>query len=170
MSDLQTFHGHLVDLRRHVNVHWRHLHPFAPTDRYELWLRAPDGAERKFTIHTREMPARRGHELSLVATTHRRPRVLGLANWTTIDGVNYARSEPPSLVHGFDGLWLIAAFIGMTTRFGDAGMALLVPAAGVVVATVAAVRWAARRRLASLVDRALDLETWRTVKGRVVLH
>jgi hypothetical protein len=31
-------------------------------------------------------------------------------------------------------------------------MALFVPAAGLVVATVAAVRWAARRRLASQVD------------------
>lgn len=170
MHELPTFHGHVVDLRRHVNVHSRHLRPFAPTERYELRLRAPDGAERKFTLHTREMPARRGHELSLVTTTHRRPRVLGLANWTTIDGVNYARSEPSALVRGLDGVWLVVSLIGMTARFGDAGMALFVPAAGVVVATVAAVRWAARRRLASQVDRALDLEAWRTAEGRVVLH
>lgn len=79
MPERQIFHGQVVDLRRHVNVHLRHLRPFAPTDRYELWLRAPDGAERKFTLHTREMPARRGHELSLVTTTHRRSRVLALA-------------------------------------------------------------------------------------------
>lgn len=170
MTDLQTFHGHLVDLRRHVNVHWRHLHPFAPTDRYELWLRAPDGGERKFTVHTREMPARRGHEVSLITTAHRRPRVLALANWTTIDGVNYARSEPPGLVHGFDGVWLVAAFIGMTARFGDAGMVLFVPAAGVLLAAVAAVRWVARRRLAVQVDRAIDLEARRTATVRVVLH
>ena len=170
MPELQTFHGHVVDLRRHVNVHLRHLRPFAPSDRYELWLRAPDGAERKFTLHTREMPARRGHELSLVATSHRRPRVLGLANWTTIDGVNYARSEPPGLVQGFDCVWLIAAFVSMTAGLGDAGMALFVPAAGVLVATVAAVRWVARQRLALQVDRALDLEAWRTAKGQAVLH
>lgn len=86
--DLRTSAGRLVDLRRHVNVHWRHRHPIAPTDRYELWLRAPDGTERKFTVHTREMPARRGHELSLITTAHRRPRVLAVANRTTIDGVN----------------------------------------------------------------------------------
>jgi hypothetical protein len=170
MSYLQTFHGHLVDLRRHVNVHWRHLHPFAPTDRYELWLRAPNGAEHKFTIHTREMPARRGHEVSLITTTHCRPRVLALANWTTIDGVNYARSEPPSLVQGFDGVWLVAAFVGMTATFGDARAALLVSAAGMMLATVAAVRWVARQRLAAQVDRAIDLEARRTATGRVVLH
>jgi hypothetical protein len=42
MPDRHTLRGHLVDLRRHVTVHWRHLHPIAPTDRYELWLPAPD--------------------------------------------------------------------------------------------------------------------------------
>lgn len=56
---------------------------------YELWLRAPDGMEHKVTVHTREMPARRGHEVSLITTARRRPRVLAPANWTTIDGVNY---------------------------------------------------------------------------------
>jgi hypothetical protein len=170
MPELQTFHGHLVDLRRHVNVHLRHLHPIAPTDRYELWLRAPDGIERKFTVHTREMPARRGHEVSLITTAHSRPRVLALANWTTIDGVNYASSEPPGLVRVGDALWLAAAFVGMTAWLEDAGMVLFVPAAAVVLAGVAAVRWVARQRLAWRVDREIDLEAWRTAKGPLPLH
>ena len=170
MPELQTFHGRLVDLRRHVNVHWRHLHPIAPTDRYELWLRAPDGTERKFTVHTREMPARRGHEVSLITTPHRRPRVLALANWTTIDGVNYARSEPPGLVRVGDVLWLAAGFVGMTAWLGDAGMVLFLPAAAVVLAAVSAVRWVARQRLAWRVDQAIDLEAWRTAKGPTPLH
>jgi hypothetical protein len=170
MPDLQTFHGHLVDLRRHVNVHWRHLRPIAPTDRYELWLRAPDGTERKFIVHTREMPARRGHEASLITTARRRPRVLALANWTTIDGVNYARSEPPGLVRVGDVPWLAAGFVGMTAWLGDAGMVLFAPAAAVVLAVVAAARWVARQRLAWRVDRAIDLEAWRTAKLPVPLH
>jgi hypothetical protein len=170
MPDLQTFHGHLVDVRRHVNVHWRHLHPIAPTDRYELWLRAPDGTERKFTVRTREMPARHGHQVSLITTAHRRPRVLALANWTTIDGVNYARSEPPGLVRVGDVLWLAAGFVGMTAWLGDAGMVLIVPVAAVALAVVSAVRWAARQRLAWRVDRAIDLEAWRTTKGPAPLH
>lgn len=170
MPELQTFHGHLVDLRRHVNVHWRHLHPIAPTDRYELWLRAPEGTERKFTVHTREMPARRGHEVSLITTTHSRPRVLALANWTTIDGVNYARSEPPGLVRMGDVLWLAAGFAGMAAWLGDAGMVLFVPAAAAVLAAVAAARWAARQRLAWRVDRAIDTEAWRTATRPVPLH
>jgi hypothetical protein len=170
MSELPSFHGHIVELRRHVNVHWRHLHPIAPTDRWELWLRAPEGTERKFTVHTRDMPARRGHEVSLITTTHRRPRVLALANWTTIDGVNYARSEPPRLVRVGDALWLAAGFVGITAWLGDAGMVLFVPAAAVVLAAVAAARWVARQRLAWRVDRAIDLEAWRTAKGPAPLH
>jgi hypothetical protein len=170
MPDLQTFHGHLVDLRRQVNLHWRHLHPIAPTDRYELWLRAPDGTERKFTVHTREMPARRGHEISLITTPHGRPRVLALANWTTIDGVNYARSEPPGLVGVGDVLWLAAGFVGMTAWLGDVGMVLFVPVAAVVLAGAAAVRRVARQRLAWRVDRAINLEAWRTAMGPMPLH
>jgi hypothetical protein len=170
MPDLQTFHGHLVDLHRHVNLHWRHLHPIVPTDRYELWLRAPDGTERKFTVHTREMPARRGHEVSLITTTNCRPRVLALANWTTIDGVNHARSEPPGLVRVADVLWLAAGFVGMTAWLGDAGMVLSVPVAAVVLVGVAAAHWVARQRLAWRVDRAIDLEAWRTAKGPVPLR
>jgi hypothetical protein len=170
MPELQTFNGRIVDLRRHVNVHWRHLHPFAPTDRYELWLRGPDGIERKFTVHTREMPARRGHEVSLITIPHRRPRVLALTNWTTIDGVNYARSEPPGLVRVGDVLWLTAGLVGMTAWLGDAGMVLFVPAAAVVLVVVSAVRWVARQRLSWRVDRAIDLEAWRTTKGPMPLH
>jgi hypothetical protein len=170
MSELPTFHGHIIELRRHVNVHWRHLHPIAPTYRWELWLCAPDGTERKFTVHTRDMPARRGHEVSLITTTHTRPRVLALANWTTIDGVNYARSEPPGLVRAGDVLWLAAGFVGMTAWLDDAGMVLFVPAAVVVLAVVAAARWVARQRLAWRVDRAIDLEAWRTAKGSEPLH
>lgn len=167
---LETFHGRRIDLHHHADVHWRRLHPLAPTDRYELWLRAPDGTERKFTVHTRGMPARRGHEVSLITTTHRRPRVLALANWTTIDGINYARSEPPGLVRVGDVPWLAAGFVGMTAWLGGAGMVLFFAAAAVLLVVVSAVRWAARQRLAWRVDRAIDLEAWRTTKGPAPLH
>jgi hypothetical protein len=116
------------------------------------------------------MPARRGHEVSLITTTHRRPRMLALANWTTIDGVNYARSEPPCLVRVGDVLWLAAGFVGMTAWLGDAGMVLFVPVAAVVLAVASAVRWAARQRLGWRVDRTIDLAAWQTTKGPAELH
>jgi hypothetical protein len=96
--------------------------------------------------------------------------VLALANWTTIDGVNYARSESPGLVRVGDVPWLAAGFVGMTAWLGDAGMVLFVPAAAAVLVVVAASRWLARQRLAWQVDRAIDLEAWRTAKEPAPLH
>lgn len=49
-------------------------------------------------------------------------------------------------------------------------MALFVPGAAVMLVAVAAVRWVAWRRLAWRVDRAIDLEAWRTAKGPAPLH
>ena len=93
MTTLQAVHGRIVELRRHTNVHLYGRRPLGPTDRYELWIKLPDEGERKFTVNTRHMPARRGHEVSLIITRHKVPRVLALANWSTIDGVNYARTD-----------------------------------------------------------------------------
>lgn len=116
------------------------------------------------------MPARRGDEVSLITTAHSRPRVLALVNWTTIDGVNYASSELPGLVRVGDVPWLAAGFVGMTACLGDAGIVLFVPLAAAVPAAVAASRWLARQRLAWRVDRAIDLEAWRTAKEPAPLH
>lgn len=93
-----------------------------------------------------------------------------LANWTTIDGVSYARSDPPGLIRVGDVLWLVAGFAAMTAWLGDAGMVLFVPGAAVVLAAVAALRWLAWQRLAWRVDRAIDLEAWWTAKGPEPLH
>ncbi len=49
-------------------------------------------------------------------------------------------------------------------------MVLFVPVAAVMLASVAAVRWVARQRLAWRVDRAIDLEEWRTAQRPAPLH
>lgn len=67
-------------------------------------------------------------------------------------------------------LWLAACFVGMTAWLGDAGMVLFVPAAAVVLAVAATVRWVVRQRLAWRVDREIDMEAWRTAKGPLPLH
>jgi hypothetical protein len=170
-------------LRSQLNGFWlraeRRESKSVPADCYKRSSRAPDGTERKFTVQTREMPARRGQEVSLITTTHRRPRVLALANWTTIDGVftdrriggvNYPRSEQPGLVQVSDLPWLAAGFVGIAAWLEDAGMVLFVPDAAVVLAVVAAVRWVARQRLTWRLDREIDLEAWRTAMGPAPLH
>jgi hypothetical protein len=116
MSTLQTIHGRLIDLRRYTNVHLYYARrPLGPTERYELWIKPTAGAEQKFTVNTRNLPARCGHEISLIVTDQKVPQVLGLVNWSILDGVNYAHSEAPPLVRVWDFPLLAVAFLIMAT-------------------------------------------------------
>ena len=163
MPTLQVVHGRIVDLRRYTNVHLYYgRRPFGPTDRYELWVRLHDGVERKFTVNSRTMPARRGHEVSLIVTTQKPPQVLGLANWTTIDGANYARTDAPPLVRVWDFVALSAAFLAVAILYVDIGMVLFGPAAVAYLLAAGLGRAFARARRAAQVDRTIDAEAQRT--------
>lgn len=156
MPELQTTCGRIVDLRRHTNVHLYGRRPLGPTDRYELWVRQRGGRERKFTIHTRTMPARRGHDVSVVAVAGVSAlRVLAMINWTTADAVNYVRADPPSLLLGSDVAVVVSVLVAMVVVFGDAGLALSVPAATVWLVVAASVRAIGRAVGALRVDRAM---------------
>lgn len=171
MPTLQAIHGRLVEVRRFTNIHlYVGRRPFGPTERYELWLKPDDGAERKFTVNTRTMPARRGHEVSLIVTAHKVPQVLGLANWSTIDGVNYARTDAPSLVRARDIVVLPAALLALAIIYGNVGMVLFVPGAVVYLAAAGFGRAMARTRRAAQVDRAIDAEARRTSRSTPTLQ
>lgn len=162
MATLQAIHGRLIDLRRYTNVHLTHgRRPLGPTERYELWIKPPTGIEQKFTVNTRNLPARRGHEISLIVTDQKLPQVMGLANWSTIDGVNYARSEAPSLVRVWDFPLLAVAFLIMATIWGNVGMLLFVPGALAYLVMASIGRAITRTRRARRVDRAMDAESRR---------
>lgn len=171
MPTLQVVHGRIVDLRRYTNVHLYYgRRPFGPTDRYELWVQRPDGVERKFTVNTRTMPARRGHEVSLIVTTHQVPQVLGLANWTTIDGVNYVRTDAPPLVRTWDFVALSVAFLASAILYGAIGIVLFVPAAVVYLLAAGLGRGVVRTRQAAQVDRAIDAEARRMSRSARMLQ
>ena len=161
MATLQAFHGRNVELRRHTNVHCYGHRPLGPTDRYELWIEPPAGVEQKFTVNTRTMPARRGHAVSLIVTAHKLPQVLGLANWTTADGINYARTEAPPLLRVHDFPRLAVAFLAMSTIRGDLGMVLFVPGAVAYGLIASAGRAVIRSRRGRQVDRTIDAEAAR---------
>jgi hypothetical protein len=93
-----------------------------------------------------------------------------LANWSTIDGVNYARTDAPSLIRTWDFIVLPSAFLAMGVRFGDVGMTAFAPAAAMYLAAMVAGRAACRARLAWQVDRAIDLEAWRTSPTKSTQH
>lgn len=171
MPTLQVVHGRIVDLRRYTNVHLYYgRRPFGPTDRYELWVKRRDGVERQFTVNTRTMPARRGHEVSLIVTAHQVPQVLGLANWSTIDGVNYARTDAPPLVRALDFVALPAAFLAMALLYGEIGMVLFVPAAVAYLLAAGLGRVMVRTRRAAQVDRVIDAEARRTSRSMRTLQ
>src|SRR5262249_55930242 len=112
------------------------------------WLRGPDGRESKWIIHTRVLPARRGHRVVLVI---RKTWVAGLVNVSTSAGVNYPRIDPPFLLRGFDLLAIVGLAIASPIGAGAAGVVLLLPA-GVVYMTIAicirlALRWRLRRNV-----------------------
>lgn len=163
MPTFYSLHGRIVELRRYSNVHQLYGHrPLGPSDRYEIWIKPSLGQERKFTINTRTMPARRGHEVSLILTTHRVPRVVGLGNWTTIDAVNYVSTDAPPLLRVRDIAVLLLILGSLVGTLAAAGASLFVPAAIVYLAMAAMIRAMARKRLAWQVNWAIDFEAGRT--------
>ena len=167
MRDLPTFHGHITDLRRHVNVHhsarYRHLH--GPGERYELWIQPPKGRECKFTVHSRTMPARRGHEVSVVLATYTPLTVLGLVNWSALDGANYVWTDSPPLLRERD-LWMFGVSLACAALgWGVLGVYVFLQFAAVCGLVMCTVRAVIRRRLGNRVALAMQRESWRLGTG-----
>lgn len=162
MPNLHAVSGRIVDLQRHVNVHMIHGHrPMGPSDRYEIWIQPQSGRERKFTVNTRTMPARRGHEVSLILTSQRRPEVVGLGNWSTFEVINYVDNDPPPLLRSVD-LWVLPSLLAaMVGALGETGAVLFLPVAMSYLVTAMCWRAIARRRLAWRVNWAIDVEARR---------
>jgi hypothetical protein len=167
MPALHAIRGCIVDLRRYTNVHLYWRHPPGPTDRYELWLRQDDGNERKFTIHTRTMPARCRHRVSMIVKMDTNPlQVLGLFNGDTREAVNYMRSDPPSVLRVSDFIVLVLAFAVMAAKFGDVGMLLFVPGALTYLLVAAFGRAIGQALWAKQVDCVISQEQARVGKRR----
>ncbi len=144
MPKHELIRGRIVDVRRHTNVHLYHRRPPGPSDRYELWLRDDTGQELQFTIHTRTMPARRGHEVTVIEVVDGGPpTVVALINWTTLEAANYVEIDPPPLLRGRDLGVLILLCIGAIWWFGNAapGVALAAGVAWLSVAVAARAMW-----------------------------
>lgn len=152
MPILQTVRGRIVDLRRHTNVHLYWRGRFGPAERYELWLRDSAKREYQFVVHARIMPARRGHEISLLTDAI---AVRGIVNWSTGMHVNYLRADPPPLLRLRD-LWVsLALLTALAAWLGDLGLLLFLPAALLYFLFAAMVRYATRRWHATTIERAL---------------
>lgn len=155
MPALYSIRGRLTDLRRYINVHLYWQAYFGPTDRYEFWIRDPDGREHKFTINTRTIPARNGHDITLIVGGG---VVRGMINRTAGKSVNYVRVDPPTLFRISDILVPPAIFVGLVAWVGDLGWLLFLPAVGLYFAIALSFRAMVRYSIERSVDRALKAE------------
>lgn len=155
MWRIKTITGTIIESSRFTNtpMHWHERH--VCNERRELWLATSHEDERGFVIHTKLMPARKTHCVTLVLAGS---TVLGLYNSTTGVSANYIGEDPPFLTKGLDLLvlgpcslvGLICAAMGwlsLSQVLGGALSYLFLAVAG---------RALHRKRLRNLVDEALN--------------
>jgi hypothetical protein len=130
-------------VHRFINVplHWDEQYP--ARERREFWIATPEGQEVKLVVHSRLMPARRGHQVEALLF---RGELVGLLNATTGAQVNYARADPPLIWGRVDSALLSAvlAMIFVSVLFGGVilplgiGLGALAPVSMMLFARVAA--------------------------------
>lgn len=82
-----------------------------------------------------------------------------------LDGVNYARTDVPTLVRVWDFVALSTAFLATAILYGGVGMVLFVPAAVAYLLAAGLGRAMVQTRLAAQVDRTIDAEARRTSRS-----
>jgi hypothetical protein len=152
MKSLTVVSGTIVETQRFINVPLRVWERYLARERREVWLREADGQECKWIIHTRVLPARRGHRVVLLL---RGDWVVGLFNASTGADVNYPCADPPFLLCGVDLLAVLALSIGPPAWLRDAGFALLPPAIALYFIFAVCARTLSRWRLRRQVDKTL---------------
>ncbi len=156
MSKFLWVSGQLAEVQRFINVPMRWCEQYPARERRELWVTTTDGQDIKLIVHSRRMPARRGH---LVLGVLHGGQLVGLRNLTTGERVNFVRSDPPLLWRRCDGLGL-AFLVAASVMAWSAGLALF----GIVATLLALLyapalivgRWIGRRLLAGDVEGAID--------------
>jgi len=164
MWRITTFTGTVLEVHRFINTASRAWERPVCQERRELWLGTGQDDEYKFTIHTKLMPARKTHCVTLVLAG---PMVLGLYNATTGTKANYVREDPPYLTRGADILavllLMLGGLIGAALGYLDGGLAVVsIPAYLPAAIVCRYVRW---RRLRRVTDDVLnELQIMRVVR------
>lgn len=149
MWRIKTITGTIIESSRFTNkpMHWHEL-PVC-NERRELWLATSHEDEHGFIIHTKLMPARKTHCVTLV---------LGLYNATTGASANYIREDSPFLIKGLDlvvlAVWCLAGFFCATTAW--LGTAQIFVGVMAYLLLAIACRAVHLKRLRNLVDEAVN--------------
>jgi hypothetical protein len=84
------------------------------------------------------------------------PWVIGLFNATAHTSANYVREDPPFLLRGVDALVALPLMATACAQLGWLGLTLALPCASAYLVGVAMFRAVHRRRMARVVDEALN--------------
>jgi len=162
VRDMATFSGEVVETDHLEEVSgmtvsgsgstWTDVHR-------ELWVRPSDGAERRFTFTNTDLPARKGHQVTLLLDGTGRP--LALVNFSTQQYVNLVARRQFELFGAAEAFAFSALLIGA----GLAGVTGLVAlAAGTAI--YGAVKWAIRQERYRRAWGAVQAEIHRTIAYR----
>ena len=149
--------GQLVEVHRYINVPMRWCEQYPARERRELWVSAANGQDVKLIVHSREMPARRGHQVTALLLGE---VLVGIYNASTGKQVNYVRTDPPLLWRRCDAAVVAALSIASIAGFVFAAWTatlVSVPMALLYAPLMVAARLAWRCRVRPQVDHALKM-------------
>lgn len=157
MSKFLWVSGQLAEVQRFINVPMRWCEHYPARERRELWVTTADGKDFKLIVHSRLMPARRGHRVIGLLLGE---QLVGIYNATTGKQVNYIRSDPPLLWRRCDAAAIaLLSVISITALVMSAWATLLVGVPLVLLyaplAVTARLLWRCRTR--GQVDRAIEI-------------
>ena len=148
-----TYTGTVIEVQRYINKPMRwHGRPVCH-ERRELWVSNGTDDQRKWVIHSKLMPARRDHQVTLLLVG---PWVIGLFNATAHTSANYVREDPPFLLRGVDALVALTLMATACALLSWLGLVLALPGASAYLVGIAMFRAMHRWRMARVVDEALN--------------
>lgn len=157
MKKLYSISGQLVEVQRYINVPMRWCEQYPARERRELWLSTTSGHDIKLVVHTRQMPARRGHQVTALLLGE---RPVGLYNASTGKETNFVRADPPLLWRCCDAALVAGLLVASVVAFAfTAWPALLIslPLTLLYPPLVVTVRFVQRCLVRARIDRALDI-------------
>ena len=155
MQNFIAVGGRIIEIRRYVTPLGLYGHD-AARERWELWIKTPDGSEEKHVVATHAMSARRGHRVVLALDAG---APVGMVNLSTRVRVNVARSNPPLLYRPrdiVDPVGLMFASLFGATVVAPWLFLVTVPIAALYVPLLVTTRWLSRRSIRRRVEGMLD--------------
>lgn len=158
-SNILSFSGEVVDTDHLEEVSglmangsgstWTDVHR-------EIWVRPSHGTERRFTFTNADIPARRGHQVTLLLCSGGKP--LALVNFSTLQYVNLVNRRHFELF----GVTEAFAFAALLIGAGFGGAAGLV-ALSIGAAVYGAVKWLIREERYRRAQESVEAQIRRTI-------